>query len=127
MLNMEKLDYTGITNEQHQAINDVMDCMEFEKILNHMRAVNWKWGLGEKDKDGIPTLMEPEIYDLKDSLRSMLVRGFHSVNLCKEEDPDYNGPCWSSCGGFTVYCWPDNRCQAFFSVTDWWYDPEDYK
>ena len=124
---MGKIDYAGITNEQHTAINDVMDMFEFDKVLNHMKTVKWKWSIGPKDEDGIRSLAEPDIYDLKEALRSMLVRCFQAVNLVKEEDSDCKGPCWSSCGGFTVYAWPDNRCQAFFSVTDWWYEPEDYE
>jgi hypothetical protein len=124
---MGKIDYTGITNEQHTAINDVIDELEFDKIRHYMNSINWKWSIGPKDEDGIRSMAIPEIHDLKEGLRSMLVRCFQSVNLVKEEDPDYKGPCWSSCGGFTVFCWPDNRCQAFFSVTDWWHDPEDFK
>ena len=124
---MGNIDYTGITNDQHAAINEAMDVFEFGKVLNHMKAVKWKWSIGPRDENGIRSLAEPDIYELKEALRSMLVRCFQAVNLVKEEDPDYKGPCWSSCGGFTVYAWPDNRCQAFFSVTDWWYDPEDYE
>ena len=124
---MTKIDYTGITNEQHAAINDVMDWMEFDKILKYMKSVNWKWAIGPKDKEGFSTLAYPEIYEIKESLRSMLVRCFKSVNRIKKDDPNYSGPCWSSCGGFTVYCWPDNRCQAFFSVTDYWHEPDNYE
>lgn len=124
---MGKIDYTGITNEQHVAINEVMDEMKFDKIIHYMNSAKWKWSIGPKDEDGYRSMVIPETNDLKDTLRSMLVRCFQSVNLVKEEDTDYKGPCYSSCGGFTVYCWPDSRCQAFFSVTDWWYEPEDYE
>jgi hypothetical protein len=122
---MSKLDYSKITPEQRLAIDDVMDTFEFEKVERHMKAVNWGWSAPTPEDEW--NLEIPTILDLKAACRRLLINAFTAVSMVKETDPDYKGPCYSSCGGFTVYAWPDNRCQVFFSVTDWWYEPEDFE
>lgn len=122
---MSKLDYSKITPEQRLAIDEVMDEFEFEKVERHMKAVNWGWSAPTPEDEWnveIPTLS-----DIKAACRRLLVNAFTAVTMVKETDSDYNGPCYSSCGGFTVYAWPDNRCQVFFSVDDWWYEPENFE
>lgn len=120
---MNKLDYSKITPEQRLAIDDVMDTFEFEKVEKHMKTVNWGWSAPTPEDER--NMEIPTILDLKAACRRLLVNAFTSVTMVKETDPDYKGPCYSSCGGFTVYAWPDNSCQAFFAVTDWWVDGED--
>lgn len=122
---MTKIDYTGITTDQHAVINNIIDCFNFNKVYKHMEHVGWKWLSDEKDRYGNNIMALPDISELRQALRRLLVHAFQSVNKLKQEEPDYSGPCYSSCGGFTVYCWPNDMCQAFFSVTDWWIDPED--
>jgi hypothetical protein len=122
---MSKLDYSKIAPEQRLAIDDVMDTFNFEKVERHMKAVNWGWSAPTPEDEW--NLEIPTILDLKAACRRLLVNAFTAVSMVKETDPDYKGPCYSSCGGFTVYAWPDNRCQVFFSVTDWWHEPEDFE
>lgn len=120
---MSKLDYSKITPEQRLAIDDVMDTFEFEKVEKHMKTVNWGWSAPTPEDEW--NMEIPTVLDLKAACRRLLVNAFASVTMNKEADPDYRGPCFSSCGGFTVYAWPDNSCQVFFAVTDWWVDGED--
>ena len=120
---MNKLDYSKITPEQRLAIDDVMDEFDFEKVERHMKAVNWGWAAPTPEDEW--NLEVPDLSMIKAACRRLLVNSFTSVTENKEADPDYRGPCFSSCGGFTVYAWPDNSCQVFFAVTDWWVDGED--
>lgn len=120
---MNKLDYSKITPEQRLAIDDVMDEFDFEKVERHMKAVNWGWAAPTPEDEW--NLEVPDLSMIKAACRRLLVNSFTSVTENKEVDPDYRGPCFSSCGGFTVYAWPDNSCQVFFAVTDWWVDGED--
>lgn len=120
---MAKLDYSKITPEQRLAIDEVMDEFNFEKVERHMKAVNWGWKTPTPEDEY--NLEVPDLFTIKAACRRLLVNAFTSVTMTKEDDCDYNGPCISSCGGFTVYAWPDNSCQVYFSVTDWWVDGED--
>lgn len=119
---MGKIDYTGITTRQHNAINDVMDAFEFDKVEAHMQAVNWQWSTPTKDDEW--HMEVPDLDRIKRSLRKMLVRVYNTMNENKRLNPDFDSPCYSSCGGFTVYVWPDDTCQAYFSVAEWWIDSE---
>lgn len=119
---MENIDYTGITTRQHNAINDVMDAFEFDKVEAHMNHVNWGWAAPTPEDEW--NLEVPDLDQIKQSLRKMLVRAYNNMNENKKIDPEFNSPCYSSCGGFTVYVWPDDSCQAYFSVTDWWVDTD---
>jgi hypothetical protein len=116
------LDYSKVTDRQRLAIDEVMDTFEFDKVERHMRHVNWGWAAPTPEDEW--HLEVPDIYQLKASLRRLLVNAYTSMTMNKEADPDMNGPCWSSCGGFTVYVWPDDSCQVFFSVTDIWIDSD---
>lgn len=118
---MTHIDYTGITSRQHNAINDVMDAFEFDKVYAHMKHVNWGWA--SKTSDGNDYLEVPDMDHIKHALRKMLVHVYTTMND-RKTDSDVNGPCYSSSGGFTVYVWPDDSCQAYFSVTDWWVDSD---
>ena len=120
---MNKLDYSKITPEQRLAIDDVMDEFDFEKVAKHMQVVNWGWSAPTPEDEW--NLEVPDVSQLKAACRRLLVNTFTSVSMVKETDSDYKGPCYSSCGGFTVYAWPNNICQVFFAVSDWWVDGED--
>ena len=119
---MSKLDYSKITTEQQLAIDDVMDEFDFEKVAKHMQAVNWGWSAPTPEDEW--NLEIPDIPTIKAACRRLLVNTFTMVTMNKEDGHDYDGPYWSSCGGFTVYAWPNNSCQVYFSVTDWWVDGE---
>lgn len=122
---MGKLDYSKITPEQRLAIDEVMYEFDFEKVAKHMKAVNWGWSAPTPEDEW--NLEVPHISGIKAACRRLLVNAFTSVTMNKEDGSDYNGPCYSSSGGFTVYAWPDNRCQVFFAVTECWVDGEDYE
>jgi hypothetical protein len=122
---MGKLDYSKITPEQRLAIDDVMDTFDFEKVAKHMKAVNWGWSAPTPEDEW--NIEIPHIFGIKAACRRLLVNAFTSVTMNKEDGSDYDGPCYSSCGGFTVYAWPNNSCQVFFAVTECWIDGEDYE
>lgn len=112
-------DMTKLSNKQHAVINDIMDNFEFDKVLNHMKHVNWKW-VSKND-----TYSMPEIADLRSKLRSLIVHAFNNINKIKESEPDYKGVSFTSTGGFSVYVHADDSCEVYFSVTDWWVDSND--
>lgn len=117
------LDYSKVTNRQRQAIDEVMDTFEFDKVERHMKHVNWGWATPTPENEW--NLEVPDIHRIKASLRKMLVDCYTRMTLWKEQDGEnVHGPCWSSCGGFTVYVWPDDSCQTFFSVTEDWIDSD---
>ena len=122
---MGKLDYSKITPEQRLAIDEVMDTFDFEKVAKHMKAVNWGWSAPTPEDEW--NLEIPQIHEIKAACRRLLVNAFTSVTMNKEDGHNYNGPCFSSSGGFTVYAWPNNSCQVFFAVTECWVDGEDYE
>ena len=116
------LDYSKVTDRQRLAIDEVMDTFEFDKVERHMKHVNWGWAAPTPEDEW--NLEIPDIFQIKSSLRRLLVNVCTSMTMNKEADPDVSSPCWSSCGGFTVYVWPDDSCQVFFSVTDIWIDSD---
>lgn len=119
---MGYIDYTGITSRQHNAINDVMDAFEFDKVEAHMQHVNWRWTSPTPDNEWYTEI--PDLDRIKQALRKMLVRAYTGMNKIKKINPNTESPCYSSCGGFTVYVWPDDSCQAYFSVEEWWIDAD---
>lgn len=117
---MKNIDYTGITSQQHNAIAEVMDVFDFDKVEAHMQHVDWGWSAPTPEDEW--HLEVPDLDTIKYAVRKLLVRAYQSMNYCKKEDPNISAPCYSSAGGFTVYVWPNDTCQLFFSVTDWWVD-----
>lgn len=116
------LDYSKVTDRQRLMIDEVMDSFEFNKVERHMKQVQWGWAKPTPEDEW--NLEIPDEYELKASLRRLLVNACTAMTMNKEEDPNVSGPCYSSCGGFTVYVWPDDSSQVFFSVTDWWVDSD---
>jgi hypothetical protein len=116
------LDYSKVTDRQRLMIDDVMDSFEFNKVERHMHQVQWGWAKPTPEDEW--NLEIPDEHELKASLRRLLVNACTSMTMNKEEDPNVSGPCFCSCGGFTVYVWPDDSAQVFFSVTDWWVDSD---
>ena len=112
-------DMTKLSNKQHAVINDIMDNFEFDKVLNHMKHVDWTWASENY------ALFIPEIADLRSALRDLIVHAFNNINTIKENEPDYKGVSFASTGGFSVYVHADDSCEAYFSVTDWQVDPND--
>ena len=119
---MSKLDYSKITPEQRLVIEEVMDEFDFESVERHMKAVNWGWATPTSEDEW--NLEVPNISQLKAACRRLLVDAFTAVTMNKEDEHGYDGPCFSSSGGFTVYAWPNNSCHVYFAVTDWWVDGE---
>lgn len=119
---MGYIDYTGITSRQHNAINDIMDSFDFDKVEAHMKHTNWGWSTPTPDDEW--NLEVPDLDRIKKALRKMLVRVYTNMNNNKKEDSNFDSPCYSSCGGFTVYVWPDDACQVYFSVTECWVDAD---
>lgn len=119
---MGKLDYSKVTDRQRLAIDDVMDTFEFHKVERHMIQTNWGWATPTPDNEY--NLEVPDEYRIRAALRKMLVDCYTRMTICKESEDNVQYPCWSSCGGFTVYVWPDDSCQVFFSVTEMWVDED---
>jgi hypothetical protein len=55
-----------MTEEQHKAVNDIMDWFDFEKVHKVMKYLRWNWVSAE---DGIPYLGE-----IKSQARDLLTR-----------------------------------------------------
>jgi hypothetical protein len=103
-------------------IDDVMDSFEFHKVERHMQQVQWGWAKPTTENKW--NLEIPDVFELKAALRKLLVNVCTSMTMEKESNPDVSSPHFTSCGGFTVYVWPDDTAQVFFSVTDWWVDSD---
>ena len=112
------IDYTGITNKQLNIIDDILDCIDFHKIENHMKTVDWQWADTSKAKtveEFIDAPMyHPNVQELRSRLREMLVREFKAANKGEGD-----GPYYLSTGGFTVYVWKNNECHVHFSIEDY--------
>lgn len=107
---MAKIDYTQISNQQKLIIDEVIDTFEFEKVHEHMINTNWKWATGSYDQYEVPSIIS-----LKHHLRSMIVNAYTKIG----QHPELKeAPYMVSCGGFTVFVWPNDECQIFFSVTE---------
>ena len=109
----------SLTPKQWASINEVLDVFDFDKVEDHMQQVNWIWYRSDDEEERVPTQSE-----IRAALRNMLIRAYDGMNMWKKEEPDLQSPYWTSCGGFTVYVWPNDTCQAYFSVTDWWIDED---
>lgn len=115
----------SLTQKQLAAIFDVMDAFEFDKVERHMHQVNWTWHMPDEEDEA--RLRIPTQSELREALRSMLIRAYDGMNMWRAEDQNVQAPYMSSCGGFTVYVWPNDACQVYFSVTDWWVDGDTIK
>lgn len=107
----------SLTPKQWAAIIDTMDAFEFDKVERHMHQVNWTWHMPEDADEA--RLRIPTQSELRKTLRSMLIRAYDTMNESMKME-HVEAPYMSSCGGFTVYVWPNDTCQVYFSVTDWW-------
>ena len=116
------LDYSKVTDRQRLMIDDVMDSFEFYKVERHMQQVQWGWAKPTPEDKW--NLEIPDEIDLRAALRRLLVNTCTSMTMNKEADPNVSSPCYTSCGGFTVYVWPDDSAHVLFSVTDWWVDSD---
>ena len=112
----------SLTPKQWAVIIDTMDAFDFDKVQTYMNDIEWCWHRTEVD--GTDVMRVPTQSELREALRSMLIRAYEGMNLWLAEDPTVQAPYMTSCGGFTVYVWPNNSCQVYFSVTDWWVDED---
>lgn len=116
-MGLTKEHYKSITPQQWAVIIETMDNFDFDKVESHMNAVNWRWSLETEYR-------VPNQTEIRAALRSMLIRAYDTLNLEKQCGGISDAPHYCSCGGFTVYVWPNDMCQVFFSVTDLFIDDE---
>lgn len=95
---------------RHKKINECLEELDFERIHNVMKMLNWRWILHTNDEDRYDV---PTISYMKMHVKSML-------HECYEE-MDKNDEDWRiSTGGFTVRTFKDNDCEVIFELTSWY-------
>ena len=119
------IDYTGITQVQHAMLDDVMDNMDFQKIHEYMKRVKWGWSAPTPDNEW--NLEVPDVQTIKHHLREQIVNCYQGLNKIKEQDPDYDGCYFSSCGGFSTYVWANDDCHVMFSIEECMFESECHK
>ena len=112
-------DFETITPIQLAIICDTLDEFDFDKVEAYMDDINWCWR--SHDEEGNEIMRVPNQTELRAALRKMLLRSYACMNESMKME-HIEAPVYSSCGGFTVYVWPDDTCQVYFSVTDHWVD-----
>ena len=116
----------SLTPKQWAVIIDTMDAFDFDKVEAHMKHTGWTWRMPDNE-DNEDTCRRPTQSELRAALRDMLIRAYDGMNSWLAEDASVQATYMLSCGGFTVYVWPNNSCQVYFSVTDWWVDADTIK
>ena len=98
---------------RRKKINECLEELDFEKIHDVMKMLDWQWiiyleGVDDKNIYGVPTISY-----MKMRVKSML-------HECYEE-MDKNNEDWKvSTGGFTVRTFKDNNCEVIFELTGWY-------
>lgn len=104
---------TSTEDIRREKINECLDELDFEKIHEVMKMLDWQWIIylehtDDENKYGVPTISY-----MKKRVKSML-------NECYGE-MDENGEDWKiSTGGFTVRTFKDNNCEVVFELTGWY-------
>ena len=115
---MEDIDYTGLTAEQINIINTIINDFDFKSVKQYMNNTNWKWSIRTNPNSFDYAYYNPTINDIKHKLTEYLIDGFKENNKSNNNET----PIFISAGGFSVYVWPNNECQVYFSVTDYFYE-----
>ncbi len=97
MNDVEKLEYL------QEAINEVMDWFDFDKVHKTMTFLEWRWTSGE-------LLEVPDIQTLKKFVRENMKRTYYNL---LDGNKTYNG---TSSGGFRIECFKDEENVIFFKV-----------
>ena len=92
-----------ITEREQEAIDNIMDYFDFDKVLKTMIALDWKW-VKENHKD-INDLEIPSIERIRKTARKALIRAI--------EIKDY-----TSSGGFEAE-YDDGNLHLRFVVEEW--------
>lgn len=115
---MNDIDYIGLTTEQINIINTIINDFDFKSVKQHMDDTHWQWSIRTNTNSFDYIYYNPTINDIKHKLTEYLVEVFKLNNTSE----DKTIPVYVSSGGFTIYVWPNNECQVYFSVTDYFYE-----
>ena len=95
---------------RRKKINECLEELDFERIHNVMKMLNWQWILHTNDEDRYDV---PTISYMKKRVKSMLYECY--------EEMDKNDEDWKvSTSGFTVRTFKDNNCEVIFELTGWY-------
>ena len=92
-----------LTEREQEAIDNIMDYFDFDKVLKTMIALDWKWV--KEDHKSIDDLEIPSIERIRKTAREALIRAI--------EIKDY-----TSSGGFEAEC-EDGVLYLRFVVEEW--------
>ena len=92
-----------LTEREQEAIDNIMDYFEFDKVLKTMIALNWKWV--KEDHKSLKDLEIPSIERIRKTARKALMRAI--------EIKDY-----TSGGGFEAE-YDDGNLYLRFVVEEW--------
>jgi len=106
---MKYIKYIMIGEETQDAIDNIMDNFDFEKVHRVMEYLDWKWA-------GIDGYGVPNIYELRKRARMLIKEAVKDLERDKE--------CNISTGGFCVSAWrapEDDKVfiKLSFVITDW--------
>lgn len=90
--------------ELYKERDTIMERFDFEKVIEHMTHVDWKWHRGSEHM--VPSLLNDMVFDLRGTAR-------HCLNTVIENDePSSN----AGTGGFYAYKFPWGL-QLVFSIS----------
>lgn len=121
MRSLKSVDFESLTPIQLAIIADTLDVFNFDKVEAYMNDINWYWNT--LDEEGNEIMKVPNQTELRAALRRLIINAYNAMNESMKME-HIEAPTYSSCGGFTVYVWPNDTCQVYFSVTDHWVDEE---
>lgn len=108
----------AITERQQQAIDEIMDVFDFERVHQVMKFLNWKWFdsgsvQGALDFESLP-MSVPEISEVRQRARKIIRRTI-------EESNERGGPGYIETCGFCCRV-DDETVDLKFIVADWMVD-----
>ena len=92
-----------LTEKEHEAVDNIMDYFEFDKVLKTMIALNWKWV--KEDHKSLDDLEIPSIERIRKTARKALIRAIEIKDL-------------TSGGGFEAE-YKDGELSLKFVVEQW--------
>jgi hypothetical protein len=102
----------NITNQDHNAVWEILENFNFDKVLQVMQALNWTWHTESGEYE------VPDLQLLRTEARRLLLRAVEWVR-----DPDRSNAFCLGVGGFEVQAELDENEQVWvslkFIVTDW--------
>lgn len=98
---------------RRKKINECVDELDFEKIHDVMKMLDWQWIIHLEHTDDEKRYDVPTIPYMKMHVKSMLHECYGEM--------DKNDEDWKvSTGGFTVRTFKDNNCEVIFELTGWY-------